>query len=113
MTHELVPWLAEQIDAAETRTRKLLTEAQRNDLAVKDPRLLGRYIPGWHDWPDVERVCRDRLADLDAKRRILGLVTDCGPSWQDGYTEAYRDVVRLLAAAFAGESGYRTEWGPQ
>ncbi|MFG1846751.1 hypothetical protein [Micromonospora carbonacea] len=72
-TDELHVWLGQQITAAETRTRELLYWAQQTTLTLKDPKLLGKYIPGWHDWPAVERVCRERLAELDAQRRILEL----------------------------------------
>lgn len=50
------------------------------------------------------------LADIAAKRQIIGLVTDAGPQWGDGYTEAYRDVLRLLALPFASHPDYREEW---
>ncbi|MER7167008.1 DUF6221 family protein [Micromonospora sp. NPDC000207] len=126
MTGELPYWLSQQIDAAETRTRELLVEAQRTSLTLRDPKLLGRYIPGWHGWPEVERTCQARLAEIAAMRAILaehspntaGTRTVCSVCAEEPYYDAtWYDypcpTVRLLAAAFSAEPGYRTEWGPQ
>ncbi|PZG12957.1 hypothetical protein C1I95_24760 [Micromonospora craterilacus] len=119
MSDDLATWLTAQIDAAEARTRDLLAKTQRNDLAVKEPRLLGRYIPGWHDWPDVERVCTERLAELDAARRILDLHPNAGlrsAPESCGSCASYPgpcDTLRLLALPHAGQPGYRDEWRPQ
>lgn len=83
---DLITRLRAQLDTDEATTRELLYWAQQTILTLQDPKLLGKHIPGWHDWPKVERMCRVRLAELDAKRRIL----DEMESWrhdtcQDGW----------------------------
>lgn len=50
------------------------------------------------------------LRRVAAVRRVLDLVTFADRG--DGYTEAYRDVVRLLGLEHAGHPGYREEWKP-
>ncbi|WP_431728605.1 DUF6221 family protein [Verrucosispora sp. TAA-831] len=123
MSGDLSTWLTAQIDAAEARTRERLYWAQQTILTLKDPRLLGKYIPGWHDWPDVERVCTERLAELAAARRILDAHADAlrmhrlmseaddDAKWDWLFkSEALEGAVRLLAVPYAGQPGYRDEW---
>ncbi|MEU4779251.1 DUF6221 family protein [Micromonospora sp. NPDC023633] len=122
----LVTWLREQITAAETSTRTLLLWAQQTILTLQDPKLLGKHIPGWHDWPDVEKMCQQRLTELDAKRRILDEFTSA-QHWADTLRAEGKHVqaepyarqagtwlsaARLLALPFAGQPGYRDEWRP-
>lgn len=62
---------------------------------------------------DEKRV----LADIDAKRRILGLYqldfNDEGePVCLGGYGEAYWDVVRLLALPYSDHPDYDESWRP-
>ncbi len=63
------------------------------------------------------------LADVDAKRRVIDLVTDgftvdavtpfdVGDEFDDGYIQAYRDIARLLALPYADHPDYREEWAP-
>ncbi|MEU3452150.1 DUF6221 family protein [Micromonospora sp. NPDC006766] len=75
----LVTWLLQEIDTAEASTRELLYWAQQTILTLKDPKLLGKYIPGWHDWPKVEEACHQRLAELKSDRLILA---EHAPEWQ-------------------------------
>ena len=102
---DLVTWLRAQLDTTEASTRKLLYWAQQTILTLQDPKLLGKHIPGWHDWPDVERMCQERLADVDAKRRILD---DC----EDRASVQALRLARLVALPFAARPGYRDEWRP-
>lgn len=67
----IVEFLRARLDDRHARASKLLRYAQENDVAVRDPRLLGRTIPGWHEWPEVEQMAREVLAEVDAKRRII------------------------------------------
>lgn len=120
MSDELSTWLTEQIDAAENRTRTLLYWAQQTILTLQDPKLLGRYIPGWHDWPKVERSCTERLAELATTRRLIAeyerLHTFRDPlrtgPWWDGCREAVAYAMRARAEAYADQPGYRKEWRP-
>lgn len=62
----------------------------------------GELVPTG-DGPLAEHIARHDparvLRAVEAKRRILDLVND--PDFHDGYTEAYRDVVRLLASEWS------------
>lgn len=123
---ELVRWLREQLDVDEARTSKLRSYAQQTVLALQDPRHLGKFIPGWHEWPDVEAGCTERLAEVDAKRRILDEVVvdangldmsvdlDRRVGTRDESTEPYLgdQLVRLLALPYADRPGYREAWRP-
>lgn len=53
------------------------------------------------------------LREVEAKRQIIGLVTDAGPQFGDGYTEAYRDVLRRLALPYSNRPGYLEAWRPE
>lgn len=121
----IADFLRARHDEAEATTRDLLYWAQQTILTLKDPKLLGKYIPGWHDWPKVEQMCRDRLADLDSKRAILaehapdtaGLRTVCAVCADPPVHEAtWHDwpclTVRLLAAPFAAHPDYQEAWKP-
>jgi hypothetical protein len=48
------------------------------------------------------------LAEVEAKRRILDLVTP--GDYFGGFGEAYVQVVQLLAQPYAGRDGWREEW---
>lgn len=113
---DLVVWLRAQLDEVERRTRKLLAHVQRTTLTLKDPRHLGKWMPGWHDWPDVEQMCVEWLAEVEAKRRIIDV---CEPDHRfgeasgDDTTELATETLRLLALPSADRPGYRVEWRPQ
>lgn len=113
---DLAAWLRAQLDDDEQRTRKLLAYAQQTILTLQDPRHLGKFIPGWHDWPDVERMCTDRLAEIEAKRRILEAeqdrVLEEGPLPERMRDLVDTEVIRLLALPYADRDGYREEWRP-
>lgn len=108
----LVEFLRARLDERHARAAKLLRYAQENDVAVRDPRLLGRTVPGWHDWPEVEQMAREVLAEADAKRRIVELAESLDvPGWGDTYAEMQK-VLRLIALPYAGHADYREEWKP-
>jgi hypothetical protein len=52
-------------------TRRQLYWAQQTSLALADPKLLGAYIPGWHDWPEVEELCEFAIRQVEADLRRL------------------------------------------
>lgn len=123
---DLITWLRAAMEDDERRSRKLLADAQQNALIVQDPSYLGKFMPGWHDWPDVERMCTERLADIGAKRAILGMHEGrhwCSPGPEDTewrVIEAGEEVtrvypclhLRVLALPFADRPGYREDWRP-
>lgn len=59
------------LDEAEQRARSLLAVAQHTSLTLQEPRLLGREIPGWHSWADVEAMCRRELQLVERDRKLL------------------------------------------
>lgn len=76
-------------------------------------------VEGWpdHHVQSVYGARADVLADLDGKDRIVGLLVDVEfteegrPIRLDGsYTDAWWDVVRLLAERYAEHPDYRPEW---
>jgi hypothetical protein len=57
------------------------------------------------------------LAEIDVKRRILGLwsTSDANaqfPNYEGGHADALENVFRLLALPLVGRDGYREEWRP-
>lgn len=119
-------FIAARYDEAETRARNLLDVARQARLAVKDPQLLGRVVPGWYAWPDVEAMCEGRLAGIALKRAILA---DCmkatskqtvfnadhaaygAPYLAPHANLAFRTLCRL-ATEFAGHLEYKETWKP-
>jgi hypothetical protein len=134
MTEDVTVFLAARYAEAEAAARELLRTAQDVRLALQEPRLLGRVIPGWHSWADVEAMCDSRLADIALKRAILaehepiesiyGVCCVVCVDWQDvplaygGETEFGIAIprrwpcppVRLLAAEFSASPSYRPQW---
>lgn len=119
MGGDLAAFLAERYDEAGGSAQKLLRTAQDVRLALQDPRLLGRIIPGWHSWPDVEAMCTSRLADIALKRAILAGHT---PVRSSGRTMCRTCLgsctfwpcatVRQLGTEFADHAAYLREWAP-
>lgn len=64
----------------EERARKLLEVARDAIGALKEPRLLGREIPGWHSWPDVEAAASQALRDAGVKRTVVAACTRAAES---------------------------------
>ena len=135
MTENQAVFLRARYAEAEDAARDLLRTAQDVRLALQEPRLLGRVIPGWHSWADVEAMCNSRLADIALKRAILaehepiesiyGTCCVVCVDWQDapladgGETEfgiaIPRDwpcpPVRQLGTEFGGHRDYRAgDW---
>lgn len=113
----LIEFLRARLDDRAERAAKLLRYAQENDVAVRDPDLLGRRVPGWHDWPEVEQMAREVLADIGSKRRIVdwqlmgldGDARDRGEPTPPGHAD---QVLRLLALPFAHHPDYDESWKP-
>lgn len=130
---DLITWLRVQLDEDERIARACGDVAWVDDVpgmvhvdpaAIRDNKWafghLG-YVAGAHP-NELGNAYRAHIArhdpahvlrEVEAKRKILGLVTDAGPSFGDGYTEAYRDVVKLLAVPYADRPGYLDAWRPE
>jgi hypothetical protein len=148
VTEPLVEWLKAQLDADEQQARSVpgpawerrvirfdsgsiceeyiaVADPDRNEVVLSD--VDGMVLPFVVQW-DPERV----LAEVDAKRRIIGnhKADDKGccrtcahwtSDWLDGYKEdrlAYEGVrapcltLRLLALPYADRPGYDESWKP-
>jgi len=68
---DLTAFITARLAEAHARATALQREARHAIEALKEPRLLGREIPGWHSWPDVEAMCLGMLRDIEAKRSIV------------------------------------------
>ena len=131
--HPLIAFYGARLDDEETRARDLLRAAQAASLAVKEPRLLGREIPGWHSWPDVEAMCESALREIEAKRAILAkhhaetpskygrdeprcavCLTDRG-RWPDDWSGDPWPcrTVRVSVAVWDGDPGYDPSWAAE
>lgn len=119
MTADLAAWLLADegpIAAQEVEARRLLRIAQDTSLELKEPTLLGRRIPGWHSWPDVERLCQQALAECAAKRRTVAHHAK-GPSVRHpGYDCSWCafpwpcfDLMNI-AQAYADRPGWLERW---
>lgn len=126
-TEELIAFCKVRLAEEEARSAALLEAARQAIDALKEPRLLGREIPGWHSWPDVEAMCSRVMQDVEAGRRI---VADC-ERYTSGQREfnpahvpygtpyrspaanlAYR-TLRSLAAGHDAHPEYKPQWKPE
>lgn len=130
-TRTLADFLLARIAEDEERARSLQRRAQDTQLTLRDPKLLGLYIPGWHDWPDVEVMAAHLLAECEAKRRIVeehpfehagmpyqaySCRTCVNPEERDGYPDEWTAAswpcatLVLLAHPYSDHPDYRDEW---
>lgn len=109
-------FVRQQVDEDELVARMLLIEAQRVSLTLKDPKHLGKFMPGWSLWPDVEQMAQDRLAEVEAKRDLIGhieglILYATSPNYAHGGIEAWANrALTMLAQPYAGREGWREEW---
>lgn len=68
----------------EEQARKLAEVARDAIEKLKDPRFLGREIPGWHAWPDVEATAFRALRDAGVKRTVVAACTRAAEADPDG-----------------------------
>lgn len=122
----LVEFLRAQLDEDQQQAEELMKFAKDTHLTFQDhKRFLGRDVPGWHTWPDVERMCARLLAEVAAKRAVLdghtdfeghGCTTCVVGDW--GYPERGGSrpeawpcwTVLAVAQPYAGRPGWREEW---
>jgi hypothetical protein len=130
----LIAFAEARLTEAEKQAGKLLEIAREAIEALKGPRFLGRVMPGWHSWPDVEAMSSRALLDVAAKRLVLaehepfvsiyGMTCGRCVSWRDspwadgGETEfgiAIPDPwpcvpVRGALASWGDHAEFRPEW---
>lgn len=100
MSGDIRQQLIEALDQAEERARGLLVAAQRTSLMLKEPRLLGLQIPGWHAWPDVEAMCARELRLIERDRQLLA-------DYEEAYTaqQARASQPSLLLPPYPEQRG--------
>jgi hypothetical protein len=122
VTADLAVWLLADdgpIAEDERRARELLRVAQQmlRDLADY-VRSLGRVVPGWDSWPDVEHLCQDMLAECAAKRAIIEQCVSAIETHNDGslafgpsgLMTLPATVIHEVGQVYVGHSGWRGEW---
>lgn len=100
---DLAAFLTARYAEAEAAARDLLRTAQDVRLALQEPRLLGRVIPGWHSWPDIEAMCNSRLTDIALKRAILAEHAPAEPP-------KYGTDVPRCAVCLTSRGGWQEDW---
>ena len=135
-----VPSLADFIEARlvdkEARARSLLKAARTAREIVADPKSLGKLMPGWDSWPEVEAMCEQALREVAAHRAILAehcTWTDrygpdpilavsqqncigCGfDSVEEPQSPTLEDcpTLRALAAIWSDHADFLPEWTPE
>lgn len=110
---DLVTWLREQIAEDEEAARKRMHHAQENHLLLQDPKYLGLFVPGWHEWPEIEAAAAHALAQCEAHTAILDRYerADKENHAPDAYSLA-DDLLRALALAYQHRPGYQDMWRP-
>lgn len=101
------------VDARRKSAVKLQRYAQENHLAIQEPRLLGRHIPGWHEWPEVEQLAADMVLMCDWADGVLSRHVDeyedgcvgCGFDSQEERRYSWPDCPEILAVAAAFKLG--------
>ena len=97
----LTDFLLARIAEDEASARRLLRYAQENELACKEPQMLGKRLPGWHEWPDVQAMCGRALAECEVKRRLVNEFKSWSP-W----------TLSVLALPHADHPDYQLAWKP-
>lgn len=125
-TDDLAAWLRAQLDEEEAAAELLRQQAREVRQELKGPCLLGKPMPGWGLWPDVERMAAGVLAGVAAKRAVLGRCTQAlestsdhgekyvwnGTAWARPDDTIAEAVIRALGTSYADRPGYREEWRP-
>ena len=72
--HDRIRAVVEERRLAATNLQR---RAQEHDLARQELKLLGRCIPGWYEWPEVERLAADAILSSE---HALGILERHAPS---------------------------------
>lgn len=120
---EIIEFILAQIAEEEAEARKRLHHAQQNDLTVRDPAHLGKFMPGWYEWREIEVFAARVLAGCAAKRRIVEMHDQGGVRWvgfpradhQETYCLADQHptpcpTLRALASVYVEHPDYKEEW---
>jgi hypothetical protein len=129
VTASLAEFTEARLAGREARARSLLTAARIAREIVADPQMLGRLMPGWDSWPDVEAMCEQALREVTAMRAILaahhvehvGHIDLGRPVWDEHECHSCGNLsgrpacgtVLALAAIWNGHPDYRAGWAPE
>lgn len=107
---ELAGFLLPAIAEDEAAAAKLGQRAQQTRETLKEVRFLGRELPGWHDWPEVEATAARVLAKCAADRRMVLELSSWAATGSFSLTLCAYRGLRCLALSYADRPGYRAEW---
>lgn len=116
-TETPVTFVKARLDEDEVAAQKLMRDAQDAQLQLKEPRLLGREIPFWYRWPDVEAMSAGVLREVAAKRAVIE-VYEVAAASDDPAVDlsigmaTMRMVLRSYATVYSDHPDYRPEWNP-
>src|SRR5262245_13743715 len=51
--------------------------AQDYQLELQEPKLWGKHVPGWGEWPEIEQMMATELRRLAAAERVLARHAPC------------------------------------
>jgi hypothetical protein len=111
----LVEFLLARIAEDERSTRSLLQSFRETREQLKNPKTLGLFMPGWHDWPQVEKMCARVLAECEVTRQVIARTEkgcECHASGDEtGYGVGWDwDVLDAIARPYADHPDYQQEW---
>jgi hypothetical protein len=109
---DLIAFLTARLSDAETRARDLLRTAQGVRLALQEPRLLGREIPGWHSWADVEAMCEGALSEVATWRAIIAQAKAGPPADRPGFRAGFNSALGFALQAKARQYSDHPDWRP-
>jgi hypothetical protein len=121
---DIAEFVIARLGEDEVRATALREAAREAVERLQGPHFLGREIPGWHSWPDVDAMCTRTLRDVAAKRAVMAEhFRTVGPSgWGCRQCSDYADgqmtaaepwpcaTVRAMAAIWSDHPDYRAEW---
>lgn len=99
--------VAAEIAKDKAAAEKLLTEAKRVREALDQPGLLGRYIPGWDSWEDVEKAATRYAALVAALEAVLALADELSDAGMADGAEALcaQEIREAIESALRDTQG--------
>lgn len=107
-------FIAARLDDKERSASGLLETARRVQREIDQPGMLGRYVPGWDSWADIEAAANRMLSEVAAMRKVLAawsaviLEGDEPASLTDLY-----DSVCGLSAIWREHPDFDPSWAPE
>lgn len=108
----LVAFLRVRLDEKQEKAQGLLRRARQHQIDCRDPAVLGRPVPGWGDWPEVQRLAAHVLREVEAHRRIVDEYADSVAGGFRFTAAALEFAVQCLALPHDQHPDWREEWRP-